>query len=484
MSLHRDPEFHSPETEIIIPREPDPGPEFAESRLNPDPAEFSLPPEETPLPEAGWGPEAEARLLKDRKERRARRTRMTAILQVAAAATAGVVMLGSFGIDYLGEDRLISQTSASSSQSGELSPIDSDTYVSVTYVPTGASFTSENTGSLGMTEARAWVEAQGGDPDSMSFTGSERFIWKIEDSEDAIIVGDPDDPEHQYVAQGTRTTHYRYVDRYNAYAASEPAPGGQDEQPVLDPADDAFPRLSNLSPNGYIEFNDYGVLNEEYIHLLKGVQWYNLWSGSAYDDTSYAELPSNAEGFYYDRATNTLTLDNVHGGELDINLMGNGFKIRLIGENWLNQITVWGFYYGGSVTLTGDGSLTAGQGGVQNSAIGPGIIFNCEDSASCLMIDSGVTLRIERGLTGQNLETIKIYDSTLDQGIYYLRPLVMTAYTTGSDGELVASPAIRAEIEENGHKVFVLRDANGNAPDYVEFKVGGDDLPIYQASAK
>ena len=93
--------------------------------------------------------------------------------------------------------------------------------------------------------------------------------------------------------------------------------------------------------------------------------------------------------------------------------MGNGFKLKLVGDNELTGIVVWGFMYGGSLTITGDGKLTLnGSGGT------PAIRLECENSPSCLMIDSNVTIEIKGG-SGN----VAVIDSTLDKGIYYLKPL-------------------------------------------------------------
>lgn len=64
---------------------------------------------------------------------------------------------------------------------------------------------------------------------------------------------------------------------------------------------------------------------------------------------------------WYDISTNTLTLDNFTGEVLEVNLMGNGFTINLIGENHLDELIMWGAGYGGSVTFTGTGSLTLNE---------------------------------------------------------------------------------------------------------------------------
>lgn len=39
-------------------------------------------------------------------------------------------------------------------------------------------------------------------------------------------------------------------------------------------------------------------------------------------------------------------------------MMGDDFKIRLIGENEISSIVAYGDAWGGSVTICGDGSLT------------------------------------------------------------------------------------------------------------------------------
>lgn len=275
-----------------------------------------------------------------------------------------------------------------------------------------------------------------------------------------------------------------YADDFDYY---EPEPEPEPEtKPTYEPtvsdylkdeADDAFPVLSNLEPNGYVP--GYGILDEEYVrfentdgtvnylyctdgmwnrtdewwidsegvHFEGGVvitdyyyapnsdyktesarisdqagsAWYNgkdfLWipgaQANGLTEPLYRTLPIGPiPGASYDEATNTLTLTNFTGDYLNANLMGNGFKLKLVGDNKLKGIVVWGFMYGGSLTITGDGKLTI------NSSHSPGIRLECENSPSCLMIDCNVTLNINSG-TGP----IKVLDSTLDKGIYYLKPL-------------------------------------------------------------
>ncbi len=129
------------------------------------------------------------------------------------------------------------------------------------------------------------------------------------------------------------------------------------------------------------------------------------------------EFLTDDPGIRYDSSTNTLTLHNFTGPLLDINLMGNGFTIKLEGENHLEMLRVWGFGYGGSVTLTGNGSLT-----INADRTNPiGIVLQAEISQSCLMIDKEVTLDVY----GTEM-AICVIDTTLEKAIYYKNELTLT----------------------------------------------------------
>ena len=204
-------------------------------------------------------------------------------------------------------------------------------------------------------------------------------------------------------------------------------------------ADDAFPILSNLEPNGpapLLDFENGGfargadgeviraAYNEEYIRVNGNNDY--LYAGTAY--TSVGITATNVPGASYDLASNTLTLNNYTGDMLNVNLMGNGFTVELIGENRLDCLVVWGWMYGGSVKFTGNGSLTIANDdpGVNN---GFGIFLNAEGSQSCIMVDSDVTLDVS-GVEGALL----VYGTTMEKAVYYLKPLALSEGTRmGSD---------------------------------------------------
>ena len=97
-------------------------------------------------------------------------------------------------------------------------------------------------------------------------------------------------------------------------------------------------------------------------------------------------------GVSYDRDTNTLTLNNYNQKlcQLDCNEMGDNFKIKVVGKNYLQTIRVWGFGYGGSVKFVGNGELTINQDKIADF----GIALMAEDSDSTLSVSSETTVKV------------------------------------------------------------------------------------------
>ncbi|MCR5041394.1 MAG: dockerin type I repeat-containing protein, partial [Clostridia bacterium] len=87
--------------------------------------------------------------------------------------------------------------------------------------------------------------------------------------------------------------------------------------------------------------------------------------GQEYDEPVELALFRNNEatpqdGAVYDRETNTLTLTDFNKKKyaLETNVMGDDFTIEVIGDCYLSHIAAWGDAWGGSITVTGSGSLT------------------------------------------------------------------------------------------------------------------------------
>ena len=412
----------------------------------PEPAAFHTPYDEY----AG----ADSVRKEDEGERHRRIKRMMLLPLVSAVAVISLVF-SSFDYDPLGKDSHSAgqDNNASYTQPPAVDAQDSITTVAVhiTYVPTGEAFSPDSTGDEALADARAWVVSRGGDPDTMRLIRSDTTYTGVQAGEDAAAV---------------RT--YRRDVYYEAYAAEKG-----------DTADDAFPLLSNLEPDFAGNYAWSGEGSEEYIRFLDPGEsvWTYLEMGSAlaaygsYDGSGefVPNQVSTVPNARYDQASNTLTLENFTASVLDVNLMGNGFTIRLVGENHLDQLVVWGAYYGGSVTLTGSGSLTVNESGGAPGGIG--VKLNAEGSQSCLMIDKGVTLDVYGD------SAIVISATTMDKAIYYLKPLRMTGGTRAS-GEFVEYTA--PQYDENGNYIgegstTLAEISEKSGVQYYDYSVAGED---------
>lgn len=128
-------------------------------------------------------------------------------------------------------------------------------------------------------------------------------------------------------------------------------------------------------------------------YYLAYLSAYNIETDTGYKIYNPNEAEASApEGVSYDLASNTLTLDNVKqpDTELYANMMGDDFRITVNGECELRDVYVYGFGYGGSLTIDGSGTLEINQS--QKDDIG--IILIAEGSDSSLTIGEDVTLNV------------------------------------------------------------------------------------------
>ena len=101
---------------------------------------------------------------------------------------------------------------------------------------------------------------------------------------------------------------------------------------------------------------------------------------------------STVKNISYDKKTNTLTLNGYQETEKKIvaNEMGDDFKVKVVGNNQIQGITVWGYSYGGSLTIEGNGSLEINKNRVQ----GEPIFLQAEESNAQFKVKQGVTLKV------------------------------------------------------------------------------------------
>lgn len=397
----------------------------------------------------------------EKKPDRSKQIKRILFAPVAASIAVVSIVFSSLGYDPLGKD--VFNSDINDSNGDELntpeyddpSAVFEDAYIHVTYVPAGNEYTSYATGSEGLEEAKVWVVSQGGNPDTMKYISMD-ITPVVEYSDDAIVVGDPDDPYNSYVAQGTVNRTERYVAYYEAYAME--ADNSTDNITPTEVADTEFPVLPNLEPDFAGEYAWSGLGSEEYImfcSLAKDTREY-LHMGTFFASTGSYDANGNfisnqvttMPDAWYDISTNTLTLDNFTGEVLEVNLMGNGFTINLIGENHIDELIMWGAGYGGSVTFTGTGSLTLNEDRCAPDDVG--ILVHGENSASCVMIDKEVTLEL------YGAYAILIDSVTIEKAIYYLEPSKLMG------GERIC-------LSSKEPHSYTIIDEDGNPSHYVKF---------------
>ena len=240
-----------------------------------------------------------------------------------------------------------------------------------------------------------------------------------------------------------------YYEEEYGYHGSEGSGKKTDPDETSDPSGrtDSFPKLKNLDPDfaGEYAWSDMGT--EEFL-ILDG---YFLVAGTVYTDGG--TVISNPDGAVYDRDNNTLTLTDYHGSSLEANLMGNGFKVELVGDSELEYVKVWGAMYGGSITFTGSGSLTIKRSSPSGET-DVGLMLEAEDSPSCVMVDREATVDIYGDYA------VIIHRTTMEKAIYTLSPIE----TEGGE----CAPGEFVEI------TIVVRDTNGNVV------YGDDGNPVMQ----
>ena len=120
---------------------------------------------------------------------------------------------------------------------------------------------------------------------------------------------------------------------------------------------------------------------------------------SEQDSQAYGAVYTNKKaynnaipGVTYDKASNTLTLDNYKNANAGIsaNMMGDDFKIKVVGNCEIAMFVAWGDGWGGSVTVTGNGTLTVNKSGICENAV----VLEAEGTASSFNVDSTATVNL------------------------------------------------------------------------------------------
>lgn len=156
------------------------------------------------------------------------------------------------------------------------------------------------------------------------------------------------------------------------FAANGPMGGikiGEDEKPIYL----AFINLTEPNDKGEY-YDESGDLVGRSVCIFDGEKSYD-----------------NAAGAKYDITTNTLTLDNLKTVPLIVtNVMGDDFKINVVGDCSVGQIVVWGDHYGGSLNIEGNGTLAVNE----NKTFDNAIVLQAENTNSALNFGANVKVNL------------------------------------------------------------------------------------------
>ncbi len=149
----------------------------------------------------------------------------------------------------------------------------------------------------------------------------------------------------------------------------------------------------------------------------------NVRTGETSTTIFSSKETNSIAGMSYDRETNTLTLNNYKNKTAGIatNMMGDDFKINLIGDNEIGGIGSYGDAWGGSINICGNGSLVINADRTGDY----GVAFFAEGTDSVLSVADTCNVTIYSGskavvYTSDNLTDKPIRDNgTLKENVTY-----------------------------------------------------------------
>ena len=123
-----------------------------------------------------------------------------------------------------------------------------------------------------------------------------------------------------------------------------------------------------------------------------------------------SEGTNSIDGMSYDRESNTLTLNNYKSSTTVIvtNMMGDDFKINLVGDNEIGSIGSYGDAWGGSINISGNGSLVINA----DKSDDYGIAFFAEGTNSVLSVAD--TCNVPLSLIGLLVRLSLVYTTAFE----------------------------------------------------------------------
>ena len=155
----------------------------------------------------------------------------------------------------------------------------------------------------------------------------------------------------------------------------------------------------------------------------------------------------DVSGAVYDKASNTVTLTNYNNPTniLVANEMGDDLKLKLVGDNHISSLVVYGFGWGGNLEITGDGSLTINENKTSQTAA---IRFMAEGTQGLLKVGSNASVTAYKS-AGENTYSAA-FVSTISSTLPFTGNLETELALTANSG-------IEGETTERENVIFESR---------------------------
>lgn len=151
-------------------------------------------------------------------------------------------------------------------------------------------------------------------------------------------------------------------------------------------------------------------------------------------------------GVSYDKSKNTLTLKNVKTTmNIETNVMGDDFKINVVGYNEIGRLSIWGDSYGGNVTITGNGELVINKKKANPCAV----LMSAELTNGNFIVDKNVKLKMYAKKGNGVLATYGSTNSNKNKAIQFKGKLDTKVTIKSKKDEYVQASYIEAYDLEN-----------------------------------
>ena len=188
-----------------------------------------------------------------------------------------------------------------------------------------------------------------------------------------------------------------------------------------------------------------------------------------------SEGTNSIDGMSYDRESNTLTLNNYKSSTTVIvtNMMGDDFKINLVGDNEIGSIGSYGDAWGGSINICGNGSLVinADKAAVAEAITAEAVKDAGFDSLDAVKEDGTAFVFMGHGTS----HTAKVSYSQMQTQMEQLGYDKVFIGTVEGEPEDTSCEAVIEKLKEAGYKKVILRPLMVVAGDHANNDMAGDD---------